>query len=412
MHERTGTDHRCPRGRLRASRVCLSSAIAALMVVAWNGERAAFAAPIKVACIGEHTTHSHHFPPLNRDTQPVATQEYPAMLQTLLGTGYQVRNFGDCCGTVLQGYTPAETHPYVLGALSAAEGPGYNESIAFLPDVVVIGSWGRHDWGLAQAPASTWNLAKFETDYDDLVQRYQRLASHPIIFVSLPIPIPYGQAAPATGVATSSVLPAVRNIANKYHLPIVDLYNPFLGHRELFKQPPDTEGEGEHVTDGPGLHAIADAVYAAIAAYQADGGVVGDASASDRDARSLADAGEERPAIEQDSSSLGDGATAADASTVTAGSGGSGAGGTSGSTVTGALAGSGGSSNAGGTNAGGSPASPGDAKADSGCACSSVDRGPSTVRWFAFPLAGLLLFAERRRSMRRLRGRVRCCEGS
>ena len=59
-----------------------------------------FAAPIKVACIGEHTTHSHHFPPLNRDTQPVATQEYPAMLQTKLGSGYNVQNFGDCCATV------------------------------------------------------------------------------------------------------------------------------------------------------------------------------------------------------------------------------------------------------------------------------------------------------------------------
>ena len=377
------------------------------MVIAWNGDRAAWAAPLKVACIGEHTTHSHHFPALNRDTQPVATQEYPAMLQTLLGTGYEVRNFGDCCGTVLQGYMPAETHPYVLGSLSPAEGPGYNESIAFLPDIVVIGSWGRHDWGLAQAPASTWNLAKFETDYDDLVQRYQRLASHPLIFVSLPIPIPYGQGTPATGVATSSVLPAVRNVANKYHLPIVDLYTPFLGHRELFKQPPDAEGEGEHVTDGPGLHAIADAVYAAIVAYQADGGVVGDASASDRDARSTADAGQDQP-IEQDSSSLGDGAIAPDASMVTGDSAGSGSGGTSSSSVTGSLAGSGGSTSAGGTSAGGSPGSSGSAKAsDAGCACSSAVQATPAGRWSIFPVAGLMFFAGRRRSMRR-RSRRAC----
>jgi MYXO-CTERM domain-containing protein len=330
------------------------------------------------------------------------------MLQTLLGSGYQVRNFGDCCGTVLQGYTPAETHPYVLGSLSAAEGPGYDESIAFLPDIVVIGSWGRHDWGKAQAPASTWNLAKFETDYDDLVQRYQKLASHPIIFVSLPIPIPNGQATPATGVATSSVLPAVRNVANKYHLPIIDLYTPFLGHQELFKQPPDAEGEGEHVTDGPGLHAIADAVYAAIVAYQADGGAVVDAS--DRDARSAADAGQDS-AVGQDSSSLDDGAVAADVSMGTASSVGAGGGGTSGSTVTGSLAGSGGT-NVGGTNAGGSPGSqPGSAKgADAGCACSSVDHGRSADRWFAFPLAGLLFFARRRRSMRRLSRRAGICQ--
>src|SRR6476659_3643911 len=96
--------------------------------------RAASAAPIKVACIGEHTTHSHAFPATNRETQPVGKQEYPAQLQTLLGAGYDVRNFGDCCSTVLQGYKIAETHPYINGS-NANDGPGYKESIAFLPDI-------------------------------------------------------------------------------------------------------------------------------------------------------------------------------------------------------------------------------------------------------------------------------------
>src|SRR6476469_4314087 len=71
--------------------------------VCWTSVRAASAAPIKVACIGEHTTHGHAFPANNRETQPVGMQEYPAQLQTLLGPGYDVRNFGDCCGSVLQG---------------------------------------------------------------------------------------------------------------------------------------------------------------------------------------------------------------------------------------------------------------------------------------------------------------------
>src|SRR5258707_10592968 len=124
--------------------------------------RGAVAAPIKVACIGEHTTHSHAFPADNREAQPPGNQEYPAQLQTLLGAGYEVRNFGDCCGTVLQGYTPApgETHPYVLGT-NPNDGVGYNESIVFLPDVVIIGSWGRHDWGLAMAPGQVFTLQGF-----------------------------------------------------------------------------------------------------------------------------------------------------------------------------------------------------------------------------------------------------------
>src|SRR5438045_944868 len=118
------------------------------IALSWTvGMRVASAAPIKVACIGEQTTHGHAYPANNRESQPVGMQEYPAQLQTMLGAGYDVRNFGDCCATVQQGYTPAETHPYINGS-NTNDGPGYKESIAFLPDIVVIGSWGRHDWGL------------------------------------------------------------------------------------------------------------------------------------------------------------------------------------------------------------------------------------------------------------------------
>ena len=231
------------------------------------GLRAASAAPIKVACIGEHTTHGHAFPPTNRESQPVGMQEYPAQLQTMLGPGYDVRNFGDCCGSVLQGYAVQETHPYVLGA-NNGDGPGYKESIAFLPDIVIIGSWGRHDWGLNKAAAEVWSLSGFQDGYDDLVKRYQALSSHPKIFVSYPIPILNGQGdVPDQGVTTSSVLPAFDFIANKYNLPIIDLYHQFLNHKELYRQPPDpnNEGEGEHANPA-GLTVIAKTVYAAMQA--------------------------------------------------------------------------------------------------------------------------------------------------
>jgi hypothetical protein len=225
--------------------------------------RIATAAPIKVACIGEHTTHSHAFPADNREAQPIGSQEYPAQLQTLLGPGYEVRNFGDCCASVLQGYTVAETHPYVAGT-NVGDGVGYKESIAFLPDIVVIGSWGRHDWGMDKAPGEVFTLQGFQDGYDDLVKRYQALSSHPKIFVSLPIPILNGQGdVPDQGVKTSDVLPAVNAIAAKYQLPIVDMYAPFLNHMELFKQPPGAEGEGEHVAPA-GITVMANVVYAAI----------------------------------------------------------------------------------------------------------------------------------------------------
>jgi GDSL-like Lipase/Acylhydrolase family len=354
--------------------------VAAIAAIAWTAlPRAAAAAPIKVACIGEHTTHSHAFPATNRETQPVGKQEYPAQLQTLLGTGYDVRNFGDCCSTVLQGYKVAETHPYINGT-NAGDGVGYKESIAFLPDVVVIGSWGRHDWGLSKAPGQVFTLEGFQQGYEDLIQRYQNLASHPKIFASLPVPILNGQGdVPDNGVTTSSVAAVIRTVAAKYKLPIVDLYTPFLNHKELFKQPPDGEGEGEHVTDA-GLTIIAKAVFDAMnAAPSEDGGT--DASSNQVDAS-------------------GGAAGAGGASATNGASGAAGSGGAAGAGP-GVMVGQSGSENAAGSmsaQAGGAADETVSGNAsDSGCSCAFATRHRSTGLVAAFALCGLLLIARRRR---------------
>jgi hypothetical protein len=331
------------------------------------------AAAIKVACIGEHTTHSDSFAATNRESQPVGKQEYPAMLQTLLGSGYDVRNFGDCCATVTQGYTPAETHPYVNGSL-AGRGPGYTESLAFLPDIVVIGSWGRHDWGLAKAASEKWDLATFQQDYEDLISRYQKLSSHPKIFISLPIPIIFGQGdVPDNGVTTSSVLPAVRAVAAKYNLPIIDLYAQFLNHRELFKE------EGEHVTDDTGLHKIADTVYAALMA-DADGGSL-DAGVAAADASRDASAVESEASSPEDTGAPGAGGMAA----ATGGAGGAPSGNGS--------AGTSSNGEAGTMTMGAAPSND-----SSGCACTSASR--RSTPWAAAMLAlGAMALAVARRIM-------------
>jgi hypothetical protein len=228
----------------------------------------AFAAPIKVACVGDNNTHS--------DLYPVASpMEYPALLQKLMGAGYNVVNFGDCCASVVQGPARGDVHPYVDG--SGGRSPAFKESLAFLPDIVVIGAWGRHDWGQQKAP--NWSLALFQTDYDDLVTRYMALANHPKIYVSLPIPILFGNGTvPDNGTTTESVLPAIKAVAAKYNLPIIDLYTPFTGRKDLF-QTAGIHGEGEHLSDTGGFQFLANTVYAALMGG-GDGGAGGSADAA------------------------------------------------------------------------------------------------------------------------------------
>ncbi len=361
------------------------------------------AAPLKVACIGEHTTHSHAFPADNREAQPPGMQEYPAQLQTLLGPGYEVRNFGDCCATVLQGYTPqpGETHPYVNGT-NPNDGVGYKESIAFLPDVVIIGSWGRHDWGLAKATTDqVFTLQGFQDGYDDLVKRYQALASHPKIFVSLPIPILNGQGdVPDQGVKTSDVLPSVNAVATKYELPVIDLYGPFLNHQELFKQPPDpnAEGEGEHIT-AAGVTVLANAVFAAMQKdLQASAGSGGASGAAGTAGGGGVTAGGESGAA---AAGLAGAATSMggtnDGAAGTAGSAGSSGGspGAAGQVSAVGQAGTGATLPAAGSNGVTAPPSPG---SDAGCGCRVVAAKSRAAEGLALWLAlGAALLARKRR---------------
>jgi hypothetical protein len=219
------------------------------------------AAPLKVSCIGEQTTHSDLFP--SRTNQPVGMQEYPAMLQTLLGSGYNVQNYGDCCASVISGYTASETHPYINGNQFGPSSMG--------PDIVIIGSWGRHDWGMSAQTAlaafeagdtmTTYTL--FQTDYEVLVSKYLALSPTPKIFCSTPIPIPFGNDGPDDGYKTSPAATAIKNVCNKHNLPIIDLFTIFTGHKEYYINPPDKDSDGEH-SSPMGAMVIAQAVFNAI----------------------------------------------------------------------------------------------------------------------------------------------------
>jgi hypothetical protein len=339
-----------PHRRLLARAFVLAVTSLAAMAL---GASDAGAAPVKVACVGEQTTHSDQ---LNRSV------EYPATLQKMLGSCYDVQNFGDCCATVLQGYpTQAETHPYLDPPARFA--PAFHESVTFAPDIVVIGSWGKHDTEIESVlDGGKLDPVQWQADYEKLVTTYLNLPSKPIVYVSTPLPLPKGA---GTGPVTDIILPAIENIAAKYHLPIVPLYPAFLNQPQLYKD--DT-----HPTNTTGLQTIADAVYATMTATMGscgDGGL----------APPPADGGSG-----EDASARGDDAAGADAGSGAPGSGDGAHGGTGGAVLD---AGSGAGNGAGGE--GGAPAT--------GCSCgvASDSRG-SLAMGLLGTVVGCLLVRRRR----------------
>ena len=123
------------------------------------------AEPIKVACVGDSITAG-----VGADKG----KSYPAQLQTLLGGGYTVGNFGVSGRTLLS----KGDRPYV-------KEKAYQAALAMKPDIVII-MLGTND-----TKPQNWRFQKeFEADYKALVESFKRLDSKPQVFLCRPSPGP------------------------------------------------------------------------------------------------------------------------------------------------------------------------------------------------------------------------------
>ncbi len=159
----------------------------------------------KLACVGDSITWG--FTIVNR-----GKYSYPAVLQQLLGEGFEVRNFGhnDAAARF-----DADT-PYVCKK-------AYRDSLAWEPDIVLLmlGTNDTKPWN--------WNPGNFREDYLRLVESYLALPSHPRVVLVAPIRI--FKLIPVTilnpDVLEEGVRPAIRDIAAQKGLQLVDLYDLF-----------------------------------------------------------------------------------------------------------------------------------------------------------------------------------------
>lgn len=119
--------------------------------------------PIVVAAVGDSITFGDGLGDRVADS-------YPAQLQAMLGTGFDVRNLG-VPGATLLGESP---RPYTGQ-------PAYLESLQCDPDVVVI-QLGTND----SADSYSGQGEEFVRQYRELVDAYRALPTHPLIVVAFP----------------------------------------------------------------------------------------------------------------------------------------------------------------------------------------------------------------------------------
>jgi acyl-CoA thioesterase-1 len=157
-------------------------------------------AQTKVACIGDSIT--------------ALPSSWCGDLSTKLGAGYNVSNFG-VSGTNLE---KSVGQPYWDSAQ-------YQPSHDFAPDIVII-MLGTND---AQPTVWSAGMSHFIQDYEDLLDTYTSLASHPTPYIILPTPIGYSPFGHDGTLIPSAIIPDIKQVAMVKGVPTVDAFTAFGG---------------------------------------------------------------------------------------------------------------------------------------------------------------------------------------
>ncbi len=194
---------------------------------------------IDVACLGNSITQGHGLP---------VSENYPSQLEILLGSGYNVTNYGEAGRTVVwneQGWAYAEVPPF--------ESPEWRFSTA-TPHNIVILLFGTND---SNADYSD-ELSHFKEDYLDLIDDYKNYPGHedPVFVLGLPPPVFDESLGHRNTPIVNTIIPLIRQIANESGLEIANFYSAMADHPELFS-------DGVH-PNATGAAVMANVAYSAI----------------------------------------------------------------------------------------------------------------------------------------------------
>ena len=166
--------------------------------------KAPAAKALRVACIGNSITDG-----MGIDMSEV--YGYPAVLQRLLGTGYNVKNFGVSARTLMHSGDLPYTHE-----------AAWRDAKDFCPDIVVL-KLGTND-----AKDYNWkHAADFAPDLQHMVDTLRSLPSKPRIILCSPI-----KARDIWGISDSVIvngeMPVIRKVAKRNGLEYLDLHSTFV----------------------------------------------------------------------------------------------------------------------------------------------------------------------------------------
>ena len=208
---------------------------------------------IRVACVGDSITYGQGASWGNT---------YPDKLQSLLGGGYVVTNFG-YPGAAILPQNELQSWTYSYWNLS-----NYTDSISYQADIVLI-MFGTNDahylnWGTTYGVAGTGKQALFKTKYSELINAYRQANPNAKIVIAKPpkmYDLDSGNGAHYTARGLNveyAVNPVIDQLAAEKGCTVADILTPTTNRR-------DDILDGVHWKDS-GYAIIANAFYQVVSA--------------------------------------------------------------------------------------------------------------------------------------------------
>jgi acyl-CoA thioesterase I len=198
--------------------------------------------PTHVACVGDSIT-------AGSGASDASTKSYPADLQSMLGSGVQVKNFGHSGATMLSvGDLPYQNQSEYGAATTFVSNAGAN---AVVDVIIMLGTNDSkpYNWTVN----NTTRADQFKKDCAAMVDHFAQLASHPTVYLALP-PHAYDNTYQISGaVIHDEIIPVIEQVAAEKHLATIDIDAPTSGKQNLFT-------DGVHPND-QGYVVVAKAMY-------------------------------------------------------------------------------------------------------------------------------------------------------
>jgi alpha-L-fucosidase 2 len=110
---------------------------------------------------------------------------------------------------------------------------------AYKPNIIII------QLGTNDIKTQNWDSVSFAQDYQALIDTFQTIRTKPKIVLCLPVPVFHIRWSINDSTLTKWVIPIIKNLARKNHLPVIDLHTQMRSDGKYFQADgvhPNVEG--------------------------------------------------------------------------------------------------------------------------------------------------------------------------